>query len=201
MRPTETKSSVPVSPHAIAEILARFPHDRSELLPALDALNSGLGHLPAAAIESVARHFGLSPGEVYGAATFYSMWHVGEAPGEMAHLCDDGPCHASGAAHVRRALERAGIEIRRTSCIGQCGHGPVVVAGDQLYRRVRPDTLHAILTGEEPAPLSPAAEIIGAIVDDPAHSLLRHVGKINPRSLEEAVAVGAYDALCARHLR
>jgi len=177
------------------EALARFPHDRAELLPTLDELNSQLGHLPRAVIEAVAQHFRLPPREVYGAATFYAMWHVGEGPVEVVHLCDDGPCHAAGAGQVRRGLERAGVEVRRTSCIGQCGHAPVVAVGDRLYRRVRPDTIQAILAGVEPTPLSPADEIIGIAVADPAHALLRNVGKINPRSLDEAVAVGAYAAL------
>jgi len=194
--------SLPGSPsqRSISDVLSRlerFPRDRAELLPALDALNSEFGHLSSAAIESVAQHFGLPPSEVYGAATFYSMWNVGETPVEVVHLCEDGPCHVAGAAQVRRALERAGVEVRHTSCIGQCGHAPVAAAGSHVYRRVTLDTVSAILSGEEPTPLSPADEIIGVAVEDPTHSLARNIGKIDPRSLKEAVAAG-HTGRCAR---
>jgi NADH:ubiquinone oxidoreductase subunit F (NADH-binding)/NADH:ubiquinone oxidoreductase subunit E len=183
------------SEHVIQEVLSALPHERAELLPALDVLNGRLGYLPRAAIEAAAQHFRLPACEVYGAATFYSMWHVGAPPGEGVCLCGDGPCHAAGAEGVRRALEKAGVEIRRTSCLGQCGRGPVAVTDSLLYRQVTPRSLNAILTGKSPKPLAPADEIIGIEVEDRAHALLRNVGRIDPRSLEEALAAGAYQAL------
>jgi len=187
--------AMPSTEGAVREILSRFPQDRPGLLPALDELNSHVGYLSHAAIESAAQHFRLPICEVYGAATFYSLWHVGEPPGPGVCLCDDGPCHAAGAADVRRALEKAGVEVRRTSCIGQCGRGPVMMTDGLLYREVTPSRIHSILAGEEPRPLSPADEIIGIEVEDRAHALLRNVGEIDPHLLEEALAAGAYQAL------
>jgi NADH:ubiquinone oxidoreductase subunit F (NADH-binding)/NADH:ubiquinone oxidoreductase subunit E len=183
------------SEHVIQEILSALPHERAELLPALDALNGRLGYISRAAIEAAAQHFHLPVREVYGAATFYSMWNVGAPPGEGVCLCGDGPCRAAGAAGVRRALERAGVEVRRTSCLGQCGRGPVVVADSLLYRQVAPRTINAILAGRVPKPLALADEIIAIEVEDRAHALLRNVGRIDPHSLDEALAAGAYQAL------
>lgn len=189
-------SSERSSKSTIQKVLSHLPHERAELLPALDELNSKLGYLPHTAIESVAQHFHLPPREVYGAATFYSMWKVGAKPVEAVHLCEDGPCHAMGAADVRRTLEKAGVEVKRTSCIGQCGCGPVIMTADgQLYRKVTPRNVRAILDGKEPKPVSPADDLIGIELKDREHSLLRNVGQIDPQSLEEAVAAGAYQAL------
>ncbi|MBN1979532.1 MAG: NAD(P)H-dependent oxidoreductase subunit E [Anaerolineae bacterium] len=188
-------SSDQPSERVIAEILSTLPHERHDLLSALDRVNSQLGYLPRMAIESVAHHFRLPLSRVHGAASFYAMWRVGTPPGEAVCLCEDGPCHAAGAAGTRRALEKAGVEVKRTSCIGHCGHGPVAVTDGRLYRDVTPTRVQAILTGEEPTPLSPADEIIGIEVDDRAHALLRNVGQIDPLSLEDAQGVGAYQAL------
>ncbi len=180
----------------VSEILSHFPQERTELLPALDELNSRLGYLDRETIESVARHFGVPPHAAYGAATFYSMWNVAPQPPEVVHLCDDGPCHAMGAAGVRRALEKAGVEVRRTSCIGQCGCGPVVVTDDGvLYRHVTPRSIRAILDGKPPQPFSLTDEIVSIALDDLSHSLMRNVGKINPESLPDAINAGAYQAL------
>jgi NADH:ubiquinone oxidoreductase subunit F (NADH-binding)/NADH:ubiquinone oxidoreductase subunit E len=188
-------SSRQSSEQVIREVLSHFSPTQPDLLPALDELNGRLGYLSSAAIESAAQHFHLPASQVHGAASFYAMWHVGAPPEEAVCLCEDGPCHAAGAAGTRRALEKAGIEVKRTSCIGHCARGPVAVAGDQLYRDVTPARVHAILAGEEPTPLSPADEIIGIEVDDRAHALLRNVGQIDPRSLEDALEAGAYGAL------
>jgi NADH:ubiquinone oxidoreductase subunit F (NADH-binding)/NADH:ubiquinone oxidoreductase subunit E len=179
----------------VSRVLSRFPQDRAELLPALDELNGHLGYLPREAIESAAQHFGVPSHAVYGVATFYSMWKVGVKPGDVVHLCDDGPCHAVGAAGVRRSLEKASVEVRRTSCIGQCGCGPVIVTDSQLYRRVTPASVQAVLAGEKPEPIPLAEEIIGIAVDEPAHALLGNVGRIDAASLGQAVASGAYEAL------
>jgi NADH:ubiquinone oxidoreductase subunit F (NADH-binding)/NADH:ubiquinone oxidoreductase subunit E len=183
------------SESVIREVLGRFSPTQPDLLPALDELNDRLGYLPRAAIESAAQHFHLPISQVHGAASFYAMWHVGSPAEEAVCLCEDGPCHAAGAAGARRALERAGVEVKRTSCIGHCGHGPVVVAGDRLYRDVTLTRVHAILASEESRPLSPVDEIIGIEIDDRTHALLRNVGQIDPRSLEDALEAGAYGAL------
>ncbi len=181
------------SESTIQEILSHLPRERAELLPALDEVNSQLGYLPREAIESIARHFRLPVREVNGAATFYSMWNVGEKPGQVVHLCDDGPCHAAGAAGVRRALEQAGVTVRRTSCIGQCGCGPVAMTDNGLYRWIAPSSISAIVSGAEPKPLTPTEEIIGIQVEDRAHAILRNAGKA--KSVKDAVAVGAYEGL------
>jgi NADH:ubiquinone oxidoreductase subunit F (NADH-binding)/NADH:ubiquinone oxidoreductase subunit E len=178
------------------QVLSEIPPDRAELLPALDVLNAEIGYLPQAAIEAVAAHFRLPPAEVFGAATFYSMWHVGAKPLEVVYVCGDGPCHAMGAAAVSGALERAGVEVRRTSCIGQCGCGPVVLTDDGvLYRHVTPLLVPGILQGEPPVAFSLCDEIIGIELDDQAHALMRRIGKIKPESLADAVGAGAYQAL------
>jgi NADH:ubiquinone oxidoreductase subunit F (NADH-binding)/NADH:ubiquinone oxidoreductase subunit E len=187
--------SAPLSEGIIREVLSRHTHDRTDLLPVLDELNSLLGHLSRPALESVAQHFKLPLYQVYGPATFYSMWRVAGEPVDAVQLCDDGPCHLARAVEVGRALERAGAKVERTSCLGQCNHGPVVIADSQLYRRVMPGGVRAILAGEETEPTYAADEIIGIEVEDSAHSILRNVGAVDPRSLDEALATGAYRAL------
>jgi NADH:ubiquinone oxidoreductase subunit F (NADH-binding)/NADH:ubiquinone oxidoreductase subunit E len=176
-------------------ILSHFPHERAELLPALEEVNSQLGYLSPEAMAAIAAHFHVPPSQVFGAATFYSMWSVGQPPPQVVHLCQDGPCHAAGAPAVRRTLEKAGVQVKRTSCIGHCGSAPVVLTDDGLYRRVTPRSVKDILAGRAPRALSLQDEIIGIDLPDPSHSLLRRIGKINPRSLEDAVETGAYQAL------
>jgi NADH:ubiquinone oxidoreductase subunit F (NADH-binding)/(2Fe-2S) ferredoxin len=187
----------PSTEFTIREILSHYSDHPPEALAALEELNSRLGYLPCAAIESTARHFHVPQFQTYGLATFYSMWHAVTKPVEdVVELCDDGPCHAAGADAVCRALEDAGVKVERTSCLGQCAGGPVLRRGEHFYRLVTPDTVNMLLSGEEPPPYSASDEILDTAVADPSNALLRNAGKIDPNSLQEAVAAGAYDALC-----
>jgi NADH:ubiquinone oxidoreductase subunit E len=98
----------------IDEILAHYAPHPPEMLSALEELSNQLGYLPCTAIESAAKHFRVPQFQVYGLATFYSMWHpVSKPVVEGVELCDDGPCHAAGAGAARRALEQAGVRVRR----------------------------------------------------------------------------------------
>jgi len=179
----------------IRQVLEEFAPRPEELPLALDRLNYALGSLPPPAIEAAAQHFGRPISEVFGIATFYALWHVGDRPTVPVHLCEDGPCHAQGAPGVRRALEDAGIPVRRTSCIGHCAGGPVASYWGRIYRRLTPHNAPGILQrGDWSAP-AVTADILGIAVEEPERALLRNVGRIAPESLEEALAAGAYRAL------
>ena len=189
------KTSHQPSEHVVAEILSRFPRERTELLPALDELNGQLGYLPREAIESAARHFrlptmaGHRPGDV-----LLDVERRREAA-EAVQLCDDGPCHATGAADVRRALEKAAIrsthQLHRPMWLRPGGNDrhSTLPLGHAGQRPRHPG-------GEEPKPFSLADEIVGIEMDDLSHSLMRNIGKINPESLDQTPSTsGMYQAL------
>jgi len=186
--------SEPSLERVVQGVLSALPPERKMLPVALERLNGALGYLPRPAIEAVARHFRRPAQEVYGLATFYALWQVGEKAPTAVDLCDDGPCHAQGAPQVRRALEEAGLEVRRTSCLGHCAAGPVARHAGRLYRNLSPQDLRPLLEGREPAPWKPEEDILDLAVPK-ERALLRNVGRIVPDSLAEAVAAGAYQAL------
>ncbi len=172
-------------------ILQSHAKQRGDLIPVLQEAQERYGYLPREVLQAVARWSGLPPSEVYGLATFYALWQVGEKPPPVVYLCGDGPCHIQGAPQVRRALKEAGLEVRRTSCIGHCAGGPVARCADRIYRSLTPQDIRVLLEGREPAPVSPGEEIL-AIEVPLERALLRRIGRI---SLAEAVSAGAYQAL------
>ncbi|MGC8873061.1 MAG: NAD(P)H-dependent oxidoreductase subunit E, partial [Chloroflexia bacterium] len=179
----------------IRDILAQVPPRRDTLPDALDRLNRALGCLPRPAIEAAAQHFGRPLSEVFGIASFYALWCVGEKPPPSISLCDDGPCHAQGSAEVWKALDEAGIPVRRTSCIGHCASGPVAYHPGGICHHLTHENARDILLGGPQPPPPLRDEILGIEVPDRDRALLRNVGHIAPESLEEAVAAGAYRAL------
>ena len=84
---------------------------RSQLIPALHAVQSRIGWISQPALNYVCRRLAVAPAEAYGVATFYALFATNPRPPLVAHVCDDIACRLAGAeAAVRRpdAGRRAG---------------------------------------------------------------------------------------------
>jgi len=117
---------------------------RSQLLPALHAVQGRIGWISQPALNYVCRRLAVAPAEAYGVATFYALFATKPRPPVVAHVCDDIACRLSGAEVVCGDLERslgpAGTPVRdgqatwlRSPCLGLCDRAPaamVTVAGE-----------------------------------------------------------------------
>ena len=84
---------------------------RSQLLPALHAVQSRIGWISTPALNYVCKRLAVAPAEAYGVATFYALFATSPRPPVVAHVCDDIACRLAGAeATLRRsdAGRRAG---------------------------------------------------------------------------------------------
>ncbi|MEX1170626.1 MAG: NAD(P)H-dependent oxidoreductase subunit E [Chloroflexota bacterium] len=118
---------------------------RSQLLPALHAIQSRIGWISQPALNYVSRRLAVAPAEAYGVATFYALFATKPRPPVAAHICDDIACRLAGAETVCADLERAvgptGAPIGdgratwlRSPCLGLCDRAPAAlftVAGEQ----------------------------------------------------------------------
>ncbi|RNE90235.1 NADH-ubiquinone oxidoreductase-F iron-sulfur binding region domain-containing protein [Marichromatium sp. AB31] len=126
-------------------------------------------------------------------------------------VCMAASCQSSGSGQVLDAL-RAGVEpqtqscrVKGVGCMGLCSAGPLVAVaapGDtlnasRLYRDVAPTDAPAILDNlGNPEPI----ERLHCPTDQPFFTaqhriVLEHSGRIDPDSLDDAIAVGGYSAL------
>src|SRR3954465_13694320 len=79
---------------------------RSQLLPALHAVQSRIGWISQPALNYVCRRLAVAPAEAYGVATFYALFATKPRPPVVAHLCDDIACRLAGAESICADLER-----------------------------------------------------------------------------------------------
>jgi NADH-quinone oxidoreductase subunit F len=182
---------------------------RSQLLPALHAVQSRTGWISQPALNYVCRRLAVAPAEAYGVATFYAMFATTPRPPVVAHVCDDIACRLAGAERIcddlTRAVGPAGEPARdgrigwlRSPCLGLCDLAPaalITAAGEA------PVTTSA-------APLDAAGVVarleVGGGLPRPAPStgqppeglrLLRRVGVVDPISLDDYRTHGGYLAL------
>jgi NADH-quinone oxidoreductase subunit F len=187
---------------------------RTQLLPALHAVQSRIGWISQPALNYISRRLAVAPAEAYGVATFYSLYATTPRPPVVAHVCDDIACRLAGAeascADLTRAVGAAGAPIRdgratwlRSPCLGLCDLAPaamLTVAGEapSVFTIAPVDAVGVIAALESP-PAAPVAAALRRLelpqppADRPR--LLRRIGVVDPGSLDDYRAQGGYAAL------
>ncbi|MBI3748178.1 MAG: NADH-quinone oxidoreductase subunit NuoF [Chloroflexi bacterium] len=195
---------------------------RSELLPALHAIQDRIGWISQPALNYVCKRLAVAPAEAYGVATFYAMFATKPRPPVVAHVCDDISCRLAGADRLCDDLERtlgpAGEPVRdgratwlRSPCLGLCDRAPaalLTVAGEAhrafAVAPVDAAGIVARLEAEggplpDPGPAPAGGHHQDAIAARPAPAtserLLARVGVVDPASLDDYRARGGYEAL------
>lgn len=141
----------------VRDCIQRFGREQGNLLPVLHAVQRKCGYLTADAMEEVADWLNIPVSEIYGTATFYTLFSTKPLGKHVIRLCDSPPCHIEGSAGVRRLLEKhLGISEGETtddglftlevvSCIGLCGVAPAMMIDEEVYGNLSPETISAIL--------------------------------------------------------
>jgi NADH-quinone oxidoreductase subunit F len=182
---------------------------RSQLLPALHAVQDRVGWISQPALNYISRRLAVPPAEAYGVATFYALFATKPRPPVMAHVCDDIACRVAGAEDTCAALERTigpegvagadgSIGWMRSPCLGLCDRAPaalVTTAGeDGRVASAAPVDAAGVLArldgGWAPGPPQRIPQ-----QGDPSLRLLRRVGVVDPTSLDDYRAHGGYTAL------
>ncbi len=118
---------------------------RSQLLPALHAVQDRIGWISQPALNYISRRLAVPPADAYGVATFYALYATTPRPPVIAHVCDDLACRLAGAERIcedlRRAVGPEGEAARdgrvgwlRSPCLGLCDLAPAAMftsAGEQ----------------------------------------------------------------------
>jgi NADH:ubiquinone oxidoreductase subunit F (NADH-binding)/(2Fe-2S) ferredoxin len=134
-------------------------------------------------------------------------------------VCGGTNCHALGNADIIKAFEKevekqslqSKIEIKETGCPGFCEKGPIVVIYPEkiCYTEVKPEDASEIVTRtivgkkvvERLVYTDPKTGASCVHEDDipfyktQMRAILADSGKINPKSIEDYLAIGGYSAL------
>ncbi len=132
----------------VEEALARYPNKRSAALPVMWIAQRHWGWLAPAALRLVARTLELPEPEVFGIATFYTMFNLKPVGRHHLQVCMTLSCSLMGADRLFRHLEeKLGIghgettadgrfTLRRVECLAACGRGPCLQVNDRYVEDV-----------------------------------------------------------------
>jgi len=130
----------------ICEILEKYGHDKSKLIPILQAVQHEYRYLPEEVLTFVATSLDISPAGVYGVATFYAHFTLEPRGKHVIRICDGTACHVKESIPILDAMrEKLCLKgkqittqdmlftIETVSCLGACGLAPVVVFDEEVH--------------------------------------------------------------------
>jgi NADH-quinone oxidoreductase subunit E len=115
------------------------------------------GHISAAAMRYVAGLVGVTPAEVEGVVTYYTMFRTRPAGRFVLQVCRTLSCALNGAERVTEAIAaRLGIKPGETDasgtftlveveCLGACDRAPVVMVNDEWHECQKPEDVARLL--------------------------------------------------------
>ncbi len=151
---------VELRPGARAEIdqaMARYPNRRSAILPVLWVLQREFGWLPPAALKLAAGIVELPEPEVFGIATFYTMFNLKPVGKYHLQICRTLSCSLMGADRLFGHLEqKLGVghdettpdgrfTLRRVECLAACGGAPCMQVNFDYHENLDEAKVDALL--------------------------------------------------------
>ena len=155
-----------MTPDDVRGTLARFPRERTWLLPALREVQHGERWLSPDALDAVAAHLRVPASEVWGVATHYPELRLARPGRRIVRVCTGVACAALGARELLTRCEQrlglragetahdASVTLEELDCAFACAIGPVIEIDHVRRGRVTlDDDLPAILTVDQVAKL------------------------------------------------
>jgi len=151
-----------------ADVLSRFPRERTWLLPALHALQHRDRWLSPTALEETADHLRVPRSEVYGVATHYPEFRLTQPGRRVVRVCVGLSCRVRGGLDVLAACERrlgiaagattpdGAVTLERLDCAFDCAVAPVVEVEGEHRGRVEAGAVDALLAAPPHPALSPS---------------------------------------------
>lgn len=150
-------SNTPVDDMVITRLIAEHQHRPGALMPLLHAIQDNLGYVPESVYPQISKALALSVAEVHGVVTFYHHFRTHKPGRNIMQICRAESCQAMGSealeAHAKKCLNidyhqttaDDAITLEAVYCLGNCALSPSVMMNDEIYGRVSPSDLDALI--------------------------------------------------------
>jgi NADH:ubiquinone oxidoreductase subunit E len=130
---------------------------RGAVMTTLQMAQDAFGYVPKDVQIRIAEGLGVTLSEVFGVATFYSQFSLTPRGEFVIGVCLGTACYVKNSQVIFDRISTAlGVKaeettpdgrftLKATRCLGACGLAPVMMINDDVYGRLVPDDLPAIL--------------------------------------------------------
>ncbi len=139
------------------EVISQNKGQRGAVMRTLQSAQELFGYVPKEVQVHIADGLGVTLSEVYGVATFYSQFALEPRGRFLVGVCLGTACYVKGAkaimdkmssllkVAVGKTTEDGRFTLKDTRCLGACGLAPVIMINDDVYGRLVPEDLPAIM--------------------------------------------------------
>lgn len=140
----------------LTEIAGRYPEKRSGLLPMLHLVQSVEGRVTPAGIEACAEILEITPAEVSGVATFYTMYKRRPVGDYHVGVCTNTLCAVMGGDEIFARLKdhldvgndettedepgKKSITLEHVECNAACDYAPVMMVNWEFMDNMTPES-------------------------------------------------------------
>jgi NADH-quinone oxidoreductase subunit E len=159
------------------EIIARYPRPRSALLPLLHLVQAEEGHVSKDGVDFCATQLGITPAQVEGVVTFYTMYKQHPVGEYHVGVCINTLCAVMGGDQIWAELsEYVGVgnneptsdgkvSIERIECNAACDFAPVMTVNWEFFDNMTPEKAKRLVddlrAGKAVAPTRGADSVCG----------------------------------------
>ena len=132
----------------LRELIAAHKEEKGALMPILQGAQEIYGYLPQEVQKIIALEMDVPLAEVFGVASFYSMFTFNPKGQVAVAVCLGTACYVKGSGDIiNKVSEIIGVPAGATSsdgrysldatrCIGACGLAPVMTVNNEVYGRL-----------------------------------------------------------------
>ena len=138
-------------------ILTKYPVKKPAVMPVLYLAQEQNGFISNDVIKEVADLLEMTPEEVLGVVTFYTMYHQKEMGKYHIQVCTNVSCMLRGGYDLYdKVKEKLGIDnmqvtedkvfsLEEVECMGSCGTAPMIAVNEDYYENLTKEKVAEIL--------------------------------------------------------
>jgi NADH:ubiquinone oxidoreductase subunit F (NADH-binding)/NADH:ubiquinone oxidoreductase subunit E len=180
----------PIDPK-IEQLVSDHGCNRESVLEIIKELDS-MGKLDPDSITDVARSLGMPAHQVYGFITFYSMLSLRPRQ-HTIRVCNGLVCSSKNAEGLKQDLQqrqKEGWSVEESSCLGLCDRAPALLVDSRQAGPIDGENIDELYGDWQEAMPDYTQPREGEV-----RVMLANAGRIEPDSIESALAHGAYEGL------
>ena len=132
------------------DIIARYPVAKSATLPLLHLAQDQDGWVSPQAMEEIGRLLDMTPAQVLGVCSFYTMYKREPVGRLVVSVCTNVSCLVNGGPELLRALDEHhlgddDVHVEEVECLAACDLAPVMQVNYDFHGPMTPEAAETVI--------------------------------------------------------